>query len=63
MSASVSLSMLLGRNFKPRMAFLVIAMNPVSNSCRWSRNGRNTKRRKYISGVSVSRSLSQSQQC
>ena len=70
MLASVSLPTLLGRNFRLGMAFLVIALNLVSNSWRrWSTNGRNTKCRQYISEVSashrafVSRSLSLSQQC
>ena len=53
--SNVSLPTLLGRNFNPNMAFLFMALNLVSNSWRrWSRNGRNTKCRLCISGVSAS---------
>ena len=55
MLASVSLPMLLDRSFRPSTAFPMIVLNLVSNSWRrWSRNGRNTKCRKYFSGVSAS---------
>ena len=56
----VSVPTLLGRNARPSMEFLVIALHLVSNSRRRSCNGKNTKRRQYISGVSGPRCLSRS---
>ena len=51
MLASVSFSMLLGRNFRPSTAISTITLNLVSNSWRrWSRNDRKTKHHQYIPG-------------